>query len=78
MLYSLGSALLATEAVEHHTELPMPALAYGLIVMGLLLTLMIITVSFSNVRNRHEAVEEHIDPHKQHTNNHDHGEANRL
>ena len=77
MLYSLGSTLLATEAVEHHTELPMSPLTYGLIVMGILLTLMIVTVSFSNVRNRHEAVEEHLDPHKQHTNKHDHGEANR-
>ncbi|MBG6224796.1 TRAP-type C4-dicarboxylate transport system permease small subunit [Arthrobacter sp. CAN_A2] len=74
MLYSLGSMLLASET---HTELPMPAIAYGLIVMGILLTLMLVTVSFSNVRNRHEAVEEHIDPHKQHTNKHDHGEANR-
>lgn len=77
MLYSLGSALLANEATNHHTELPMPAIAYGLIVMGILLTLMIITVSFSNVRNRHEAVEEHVDPHKQYASNHDHGEANR-
>ena len=39
MLYSLGSALLAAEGAEHHTELPMPALAYGLIVMGILLLL---------------------------------------
>ncbi|MHA7144194.1 hypothetical protein ACX80U_05680 [Arthrobacter sp. TmT3-37] len=77
MLYSLGSALLANEAMETHSELPMPAIAYGLIAMGVLLTLMIVTISFSNVRNRHEAVEEHIDPHKQHANNHDHGEANR-
>ncbi|WP_298252792.1 hypothetical protein [uncultured Arthrobacter sp.] len=77
MLYSLGSAMLATEGTEHHTELPMPALAYGLIIMGLLLLLMLVTVSFANVRNRHEAVEEHVDPHKQHTNKHDHGEANR-
>jgi TRAP-type C4-dicarboxylate transport system permease small subunit len=76
MLYSLGSTLLANEALEH-TELPMPAIAYALIAMGALLTLMIVTLSFSNVRNRHEAVEEHIDPHKQHVNNHDHGEANR-
>ncbi len=77
MLYSLGSALLANEAMGHHTELPMPTIAYGLIAMGILLTLMIVTVSFSNVRNRHEAVEEHVDPHKQYANNHDHGEANR-
>ncbi|MHA7180422.1 hypothetical protein ACX80J_09925 [Arthrobacter sp. MDB2-24] len=76
MLYSLGSALLANEALEH-TELPMPAIAYALIAMGALLTLMIVALSFSNVRNRHEAVEEHLDPHKQHANNHDHGEANR-
>ncbi len=75
MLYSLGSVVLATEVMETHTELPMPALAYGLIVMGLLLLMMLVTISFANVRNRHEAIEEHIDPHKQHTNKHDHGEG---
>lgn len=76
MLYSLGSTLLANEAI-HHTELPMHPVAYGAIVMGILLVLMVVTLSFSNVRNRHDAVEEHVDPHKQHANNHDHGEANR-
>lgn len=76
MLYSLGSALLATEAMEH-VELPVPPLVYGLVVMGILLLLLVVTVSFANVRNRHEATEEHVDPHKQHANNHDHGEANR-
>ncbi|THJ67489.1 hypothetical protein E8P82_05175 [Arthrobacter echini] len=77
MLYSLGSVLLTTEVMETHTELPMPALAYGLIVMGLLLLMMLVTISFANVRNRHEAVQEHTDPHKQHSNKHDHGEASR-
>lgn len=65
MLTQLQSAvLLATETAEHHAELPMPALAYPVIIMGVLLLLMFITVSFSNLGNRHEPVEEHVDPHK--------------
>ncbi|MBG6218107.1 apolipoprotein N-acyltransferase [Arthrobacter sp. CAN_A6] len=76
MLQYLDAAILAGEVVEH-TELPMPAVAYGAIVMGILLLLMLITASFANLGNRHSATEEHIDPHKQHVNNHDHGEAQR-
>lgn len=64
MLTQLQSAvLLASETAGHHA-LPMPALAYPVIIMGGLLLLMFITVSFSNLGNRHEAIEEHVDPHK--------------
>lgn len=71
----LGAALLASEAVEVQRELPMPALVYAAVIMGGLLALMFVTLSFSNLGNRHEAVEEHADPHKQHPNKHDHGES---
>lgn len=71
----LGAALLAGETAEVHQELPMPALVYAGLIMGGLLVLMFITLSFSNLGNRHEAVEEHADPHKQHPNKHDHGES---
>lgn len=71
------AALLAGETVEHHVELPMPAVLYGAIIMGVLLVLMLVTVAFSNLGNRHEAVEEHSDPHKQHPNKHDHGDSSR-
>ncbi len=72
MLHFVEAAALLSETVERHSELPMPAIAYGATIMGILLLLMLITVSFSNLGNRHEAVEEHIDPHRQHPNNHDH------
>ncbi len=65
----------ASETAEHHTELPMPAIAYGAIMMGLLLLLMFATIAFTSLGHRHEAVEEHADPHRQHPNKHDHGET---
>lgn len=70
------AAVLAGEAAVHH-ELPLPAIVYPLIVGGFLLLLMIVTVSFSNLGHRHQATREHLDPHKQHPNKHDHGEATR-
>lgn len=71
----LGAALLASETAEVQQELPMPALVYAGLIMAGLLALMFVTLSFSNLGNRHEAVEEHADPHKQHPNKHDHGES---
>ena len=70
------AAILAGE-VSGHTELPMPAIVYPIIIGAFLLLLMLITVSFSNLGHRHEATREHLDPHKQHPNKHDHGEATR-
>lgn len=67
--------VVASETTEHHTELPMPALAYGGIIMGVLLVLMFATIAFTSLGHRHEAVEEHADPHRQHPNKHDHGET---
>ncbi len=71
----LNVAVVAGEAVEHHRELPMPALAYAALIMGALLFLMFCTIAFTSLGHRHEAVEEHADPHRQHPNKHDHGEA---
>ncbi|MHA7264360.1 hypothetical protein ACX80W_14275 [Arthrobacter sp. TMN-37] len=70
------AAVLAGEVAEH-TELPFPAIVYPLVIGGLLLVLMLVTVSFTNLGHRHEATQEHLDPHKQHPNKHDHGEATR-
>jgi uncharacterized integral membrane protein len=71
----LNVAVVAGETAEHHTELPMPAIAYGALIMGALLLLMFVTISFTSLGHRHEAVAEHADPHRQHPNKHDHGEA---
>jgi len=37
--------------------------------------LMFVTLSYSNLGNRHSITEEHADPHRQHPNKHDHGQG---
>ncbi|MBL3687184.1 hypothetical protein D3248_09535 [Leucobacter zeae] len=48
-------ATLAVAAEEGHelVELPIPAIAYGLIVFGIFVALAIVTFSFRDVANRH-------------------------
>ncbi len=43
---------LAEGAIVHHTELPMPALMYGIIAMGAFIALALITWSYRDVSNR--------------------------
>ena len=47
----------------------------GIVMFVILLVLMFITVSYTNLGNRHTATEEHADPHRQHPNKHDHGQG---
>lgn len=78
MLTTLQSAVqVAAATVEGHTELPMPAWLYGVGIMTILLLLMLVTLAFMNLGNRHEAVEEHTDPHKSFPDeqHHGHGEV---
>ncbi len=77
MLIQLAGAVLnaAEMAEEHHVELPASPYVYGGVIMAALLLLMFITVSFTNVGNRHEAEAEHVDPQRQFPNKHDHGQA---
>lgn len=70
-----GVALAASETAEHHTELPVPPIVYAGIIMGVLLFMMFVTISFSSLGHRHEAVPEHSDPHKQHPAKHGGGES---
>jgi len=50
----LATALLAAEEGGHVVhELPIPPIAYGIIVLALFLVFSIITFSFRNVANRH-------------------------
>ena len=62
-------------AQEEHHSIPMPPIAYMLIIFGLLLFFMFATVCFTNSWNRHPLKEEHPDVYRQHTNKHDHGEG---
>lgn len=65
---------MANEA-EELAPLFMPYWMFGVSIFLFMLLLMFITVSFTNLGNRHEAHEEVADPHRQHTNKHDHGEV---
>ncbi len=46
------SILIAEGAIVHHTELPMPAILYGVIAMVVFLALAGITWSYRDVSNR--------------------------
>ncbi|WP_028280072.1 hypothetical protein [Arthrobacter sp. H5] len=70
----LNAAAVAGETAEEHVQLPMDPIMYGALIMGGLLVLMFVTIAFTSLGHRHEAVEEHSDPHRQHPNKHDHGE----
>jgi cytochrome c-type biogenesis protein CcmH/NrfG len=48
---------------------------FGAVIFAILLVMMFITLSYSNLGNRHAATEEHADPHRQHPNKHDHGQG---
>ncbi|HKU31361.1 hypothetical protein [Arthrobacter sp. NyZ413] len=56
------------------SEAPAPLLAPPFVIGGtmfcILLILMFIAVSYTNLGNRHDAVEEHSDPHRQHPAKH--------
>ena len=47
-------SILASEAVVHHHELPIPAIMYGVIAMVAFLALAGITWSYRSVANRHD------------------------
>ena len=47
-------SILASEAVIHHPELPIPAFMFGAIAMTVFLALAGITWSYRNVANRHD------------------------
>ena len=69
-------AMTVAEGGEHE---PAPLWAepwvFGASIFAILLVLMFVTLSYSNLGKRHEAVEEHSDPHRQHPNKHDHGQG---
>lgn len=75
MLAQLATTVIQAAAEGGHEELaPLiaPPFVVGGVMMAILLVLLLVTVSYSNLGNRHDAVEEHADPHRQHPNKHDH------
>ncbi|WP_125612475.1 hypothetical protein [Specibacter cremeus] len=76
MLTQLAAVVSAAEAVhEEPWPLIAPPFVIGATMLAIFLFLAFITFSFSNLGNRHEATTEHSDPHRQHTNKHDHGQG---
>ncbi|GAB4083536.1 hypothetical protein GCM10028784_01660 [Myceligenerans cantabricum] len=47
---------IAETTTEHASELPMPAIAFGLIAFGTLIAGLLFTFAFRNVNNRHAEV----------------------
>ncbi|WGW13964.1 hypothetical protein LWF01_09595 [Saxibacter everestensis] len=45
--------LAAAEQAEHHVEIPMHPIAYGLIAFGTLMVMLLVTMSYRGVSNRH-------------------------
>ncbi|MEC5179523.1 hypothetical protein [Arthrobacter sp. CG_A4] len=50
-----------------------PPWVFGASIFAILLVMLFVTLSYSNLGKRHAAVEEHADPHRQHPNKHDNG-----
>jgi hypothetical protein len=78
MLSQQIATIIAAAGESGHEELaPLiaPPFVIGGSMFAVLLLLMFITLSYSNLGRRHEAVEEHSDPHRQHPNKHDRGQG---
>ena len=63
------------EAAGHEERAPLIAEPWviGVTLFTVLVALMLTTMAFKSLGRRHEAVEEHADPHRQHPNKHDRG-----
>lgn len=49
--------LLAEGAYVEYRELPIPTIAYGIITLGIFMAMGIVTLSFTNVSNKHSHVD---------------------
>lgn len=49
--------LLAEGVYVEYRELPIPAIAYGVIALGIFMAMGIVTMSFMNVSNKHSHVD---------------------
>ncbi|WAH96792.1 hypothetical protein [Arthrobacter sp. MMS18-M83] len=55
---------------EAPAPLWVPPFVFGITIFCILLVLMFVAVSYTNLGNRHDAVDEHSDPHRQHPAKH--------
>lgn len=75
MLSQQIATFVAAAGESGHEELaPLiaPPFVIGGTMFAILVVLLMITLSYSNLGRRHVVVEEHADPHRQHPNKHDH------
>jgi hypothetical protein len=77
MLPQLIGAIVASQTEVGVAPAPLlaPPWVFGVGIFATMVVLLFICVSFTNLGNRHEPVDEHSDPHRQHTNKHDNGEG---
>ena len=78
MLSQQIATFVAAAGESGHEELaPLiaPPVVIGATMFAILVVLLLITLSYSNLGRRHVVVEEHADPHRQHPNKHDHGQG---
>lgn len=77
LLQQIAMTVSAASEAEHEELAPLWAdpLVFGIVMFAFMMVLLFITWSYSNLGNRHTAVEEHADPHRQHPNKHDHGQG---
>ncbi|SFT68199.1 hypothetical protein [Arthrobacter sp. ov118] len=72
-------ATFVAAAGESGSEELAPLIAPPFVIGGamflVLVVLLLITLSYSNLGRRHAVVDEHADPHRQHPNKHDHGQG---
>jgi hypothetical protein len=75
MLFQIATTI--AEGGEHEELAPLWAepWVFGISIFAILVVMMFVTLSYTNLGNRHSATEEHADPHRQHPNKHDHGQG---
>ena len=78
MLFQQIATSIAAQTEGGHEELaPLWAepWVFGVVMFALMLVLLFVTLSYTNLGNRHEAFEVHADPHRQHPTKHTHGQG---
>ncbi|MCX6500404.1 MAG: hypothetical protein NTU93_16665 [Arthrobacter sp.] len=70
LFQQIATSVAAAVAHEELAPLIAPPFVIGGSMFAILLLLMFITLSYGNLGKRHEAVEEHADPHRQHPAKH--------
>ncbi|HEY8701659.1 MAG TPA: hypothetical protein VIM08_11995 [Arthrobacter sp.] len=77
LLQQIAMSIAAAGEAEHEAPAPLWAepWVFGVSIFSILVVLMFITWSYSNLGKRHAATDEHADPHRQHPNKHDHGQG---